>query len=79
MTSKVMCEACGWAGVDSDICEVADPGGNDIWQVCPYCRTPENLILICEHNGCRKTVSSATPVAGGYAQTCFQHSPKEVN
>lgn len=79
MTDKVICEECNWRGRLEEIVKVKDPGGEDIWNVCPNCRTPENLISACEYSECWMYASCGTPLSGGgYSQTCGKHVMKET-
>ena len=75
MSEKVICEECEWHGTIPEIVLVPDPGGDDIWRVCPVCRTPEHLVPACERVRCWREVSCGTPTVDGYAQTCGEHVP----
>ncbi len=63
----------------NEIDEVKDPrplpGQNaSVWQICPACRTPENLSPVCDHIGCDKQVSNgALRSDGSYRNTCSGH------
>lgn len=75
MTDKLECTECGWRGDDTTVCRVKDPGGVDIWRVCPDCRTPENMVLMCDEPDCVLPVTCGTPIPNGYRRTCGNHRP----
>ncbi len=77
-TNKAMCTECDWHGMDNEVCQVKDPGGDQVWLVCPDCRAPEHILSACEHDGCWKAASCGTPKDGGYLQTCGKHAPKST-
>lgn len=69
------CTECNDTMEVSDIDSVQDPKSDNIWSVCPHCRTPEHFDLVCDEPGCMKIVSSGWPTPdGGYRRTCYLHS-----
>lgn len=75
---RIQCTECHWIGTDATVAKVKDPDGDDIWWVCPMCRTPESFNHICDEPGCTRTVSCGTPIPGGYRSTCHQHRPEKT-
>ena len=73
---KCQCTACQWVGMSGALDNVKDPRGPDEWRVCPQCRTPENLAMVCDEPGCAERVSCGTPTQQGYRSTCHKHAPQ---
>ena len=78
---KVKCRECGWTGLKVELDSVADPRPKinqvaDIWCVCPECRIPENIMVLCDEPGCDREVTCGVPTAeDGYRSTCSKHMP----
>jgi len=41
--TDLTCLKCGWQGTGLGVDRVPDPGGPNVWKVCPRCRCPENF------------------------------------
>lgn len=78
---KVRCEECGWQGKTVEVDCVQDPRPNpnqiaDIWNVCPECRTPEVIRVVCDEPGCDREGNCGTMTQEyGYRWTCGTHAP----
>ena len=72
---KVLCEECDWTGTYDKVDHVKDPKSDNVWSVCPQCRTPENVFRACDETGCWQPVSCGTPTETGYRSTCGIHAP----
>ena len=74
---KVFCVKCDWHGMAIDVDRVPDPRGEDVWMVCPKCRTPENFQTACDEPDCWLEYTLITRVAGGgYRHSCNKHKPE---
>ena len=72
---KWLCLECRFIGSTDDFEQVKDPGSDDIWSVCPKCRTPEQVVAACDEPGCTKeSTCGFLTDTGGYRRTCFEHS-----
>lgn len=74
---RIACSECDWRGTDAEADHVQDPKGPDVWQVCPKCRTPEHLEMVCDEPDCWLPVSCGTPTPTGYRSTCHHHYPRD--
>jgi len=75
---KVRCTECHWKGLIDKIDMVKDPKSDMVWQVCPNCRIPENLITVCDEKGCWDGITCGTPTKDGYRSTCSKHQPNQI-
>lgn len=81
MDQKVLCGECDWHGPLSDVDHVYDPKPRpgtaaSRWQVCPQCRTPEQILVACEIDGCwSETTCGLNHPDGVYRRTCSKHAP----
>lgn len=82
MSQKVVCAECEWRGPLSAVDHVDDPrphpgAAADRWQVCPQCRTPEQIRVACEADGCWREVTCGMRHQDGiYRHTCSSHAPR---
>jgi hypothetical protein len=78
-TDKRLCTACNKTLRECEIDLVQDPKAqSETWSVCPWCRTPEHLIVVCYYPGCWKENCCGTPTTSKYVFTCGKHQPGEV-
>ena len=77
--TKLLCVKCDWRGMAMNVDRVSDPRGDNVWMVCPKCRTPENFRTACDETDCWLEFTRSTPVAGGYRHTCNMHKPQLIN
>lgn len=75
-----LCVECGWTGNHDEIDFIADPRplpntAPNIWLVCPKCRTPDQILPLCDEPGCKIAGTCGTPTTGGYRWTCSKHRP----
>jgi hypothetical protein len=71
-----ICTECGFIGEEDDFDRVQDPKIiNNFWCVCPKCRTPESVAMVCDEPGCDKESDNGwSDGVGGYRRTCWDHS-----
>jgi hypothetical protein len=74
IVDKWICTECRFIGADSAFDKVKDPDGDDTWRVCPRCRTPEHIGMVCDEPGCNEETSCGFPTGAGYRHTCYKHS-----
>lgn len=72
---KVACTQCGWNGKVGEVESVPDPKSPVSWNVCPKCRIPEQLVMVCGEPGCTQPVTSGTCTAEGCRAACGLHRP----
>lgn len=77
--NKVRCKECQWQGVTKELDTVVDPRPpvgqvGDTWVICPSCRTPENIVSLCDEPNCKVEATCGAPVEGVYRWTCYDHS-----
>jgi len=75
---RVFCRECDWHGDLEEVDHVYDPKPRpgiaaDCWQVCPQCRTPEHIGVVCDESGCEQEATCGTPTPSGYRQVCGFH------
>ncbi len=79
MTERWRCTHCEWVGPKSDalIAEHPfDPDPNAYVNGCRECKSVDHFVLVCDVDGCKRTVSCGTPTPdGGYRNTCGEHRP----
>ena len=52
---KLICEECGWTGVEEEVLTEMNPFMLEaICYGCPECKEIEPFILACKHEGCWK-------------------------
>ena len=75
MIDRWICTECRFIGAEDEFDLVPDPRGADVWCVCPKCRAPEHVTMVCDEPGCNEESTNGWPDgAGGYRRTCWKHS-----
>ena len=79
MNRKVKCDeydGCGWVGLENQLLKSVHPfDAADTLVFCPSCKSLEQLLYVCDEEGCNKTVVCGTPTQNGYRNTCGKHKP----
>ena len=74
MIDKWICLECRFIGPTAEFDKMKDPCGDDVWMVCPKCRTPQ-ITSACDEPGCTKEGGCGFPTdTGDYRRTCYEHS-----
>ena len=72
--NKLKCSECGWKGDAKDILKAPSPfDPDDELYGCPKCKMANELITVCEHQGCWKEATNGGIVDGEYKRACFEH------
>ena len=77
MSDKIKCRECDYRGVTSDLLTAQNPFHEpDTIYGCPFCKSIDRFIPLCDEPGCQNEASCGTPTATGYRHTCGTHAPK---
>jgi len=73
------CGECGYVFPADDVLEAPNPFdvySDEVIEGCPKCKTPENILRLCDEPGCQHEASCGTPTKeDGYRRTCHLHIP----
>src|SRR4029077_16020091 len=69
-----LCLECRYIGHEPDFQKVKTPSRPSQWAVCPNCKTPDSIAVVCDEPGSTKESACGFPTSHGYRHTCFEHS-----
>lgn len=77
MTTKRVCEQCGWNGFECNVPTAANPfKPHELINGCPKCRSINTIRVACDEPSCWERVECGTPTPAGY-RTLVASTPRK--
>lgn len=75
---KHRCDNCGRGFYDKELLEAPNPFEPELKIYgCPFCKSVNELTMLCDEDGCEKDASCGFPTPSGYKVTCGDHFKPE--